>query len=385
MANDNDKQSNDPIPLEITEAAGDWLDRLASTSISDNDRAAFTAWLKTSPVHVSEFLQLSALRAELTGSLQRHPEWVNELLQADCGNIYELRDRSASNDAGAAPRSVVFNRVPARRPGLWAAAAAIAVIGIAGWLGYTNFTDTPADPTTLATALGEQRSILLSDGSTLELNTETEVRVRMGERSRDIDLLRGELLVDVAKDPGRPFRVLSDGVVAQAIGTRFNVYKRDGDTVVTVIEGRVAVNQAPMAPNTDQRSGAIGTIKSVELTAGLQVAVANLPSAAPAVELMPEVVSLEKATAWTERRLVFDDEPLSAIVTEFNRYNRSRLIVTDAALNGKRLSGVFDANDPDEFIALLSSLERIDVRVSPEGHRTLLRVEATNNAQQDDF
>ena len=78
---------------------------------------------------------------------------------------------------------------------------------------------------------------------------------------------------------------------------------------------------------------------------------------------------------------MFDDEPLSAIVTEFNRYNRSRLIITDAALNDKRLSGVFDANDPDEFIALLSSLERIDVQQSSEGHRTLLRIETTNTAQ----
>ena len=371
MAND---KTSDRVPLEITETAGDWLDRLASTSISNNDRAAFAAWLKKSPVHVSEFLQLSALRAELTGTLQRHPVWVEDLLQDDADNIIELTSRSTST----VPSSV---QAPASRSRLWATAAAIAVISIASWLGFNSFTGTPTDPTLITTALGEQRSILLSDGSTLELNTETEVRVRISEHTRDIDLIRGELLVDVAKDPDRPFRVLSDGIVAQAIGTRFNVYKRDGDTVVTVIEGRVAVNQGIPAPST---LGA-GAIEPIELTAGLQVAVANLPVATPSAELIPEPANLAKTTAWTERRLVFDDEPLSAIVAEFNRYNRSRLIITDATLNDKRLSGVFDANDPDEFIALLSSLERIDIQQSPEGHRTLLRVEATNSEQDVNF
>ena len=372
MAND---RANDKAPLDITEAAGDWLDRLASHAVSKDDRQAFAQWLKTSPVHVSEFLQLSALRAELTGTLQRHPEWVDALLQAEADNVVEL-----------SARDVPVPPAPARRRSrAWAAAAAIATLAIAGWLGYTNLTGTPADPTTITTALGEQRSILLSDGSTLELNTETEVRIRMSEHARDVDLLRGELLVDVARDPDRPFRVLSDGVVAQAIGTRFNVYKREGDTVVTVIEGKVAVNQAPTVPNSTQASGAVATIEPVELTAGLQIAVANQAVAMPSVELIPEPVNLAKATAWTERRLVFDDEPLSAIVAEFNRYNRARLIIEDNELNDKRLSGVFDANDPDEFIALLQSLERIDIQQSTEGHRTLLRVETTTSEHEVNF
>lgn len=379
--------------MEVTETAAEWLDRLAANSVSATHRQAFARWLLKSPVHVSEFLQLSALRAELTGSLRRHPEWVDELLQSDSANVLELTNRSKSKIPGAFPSSSSSDasvsaegssQSPAKRPHrLWATAAAIAVISAASWFGYTYLTDTPTDPAVIATALGEQRSILLSDGSTLELNTETEVRVRISEHARDIDLLRGELLVDVTKDPDRPFRVLSDGVVAQAIGTRFNVYKREGDTVVTVIEGRVAVNQTPPAP---ESAGEVATVEPVELTAGLQLAVVSrTATAASSVDPTPEPVNLDKATAWTERRLMFDDEPLSAIVTEFNRYNRSRLIITDAALKDKRLSGVFDANDPDEFIALLSSLERIDVRQSPEGHRTLLRVETTNSAQQGDF
>ena len=384
--------ANDKVPLEITEAAGEWLERLSSDLVPEGQREAFADWLLTSPVHVGEFLQLSALRAELTGTLQRHPEWVDELLQDDAGNIINLTDRSTSKTAvpvgSKGSHTQLETPVPssAKRTRRWATAAAIAVISLASWFGITSYLDTPTDPTNIATALGEQRSILLSDGSTLELNTETEVRIRLSEHTRNIDLLRGELLVDVAKDPDRPFRVLSDGVVAQAIGTRFNVYRRDGDTVVTVIEGRVAVNQATALPSNHANStGAIGTIEPVELTAGLQVAIATASPSTPSIQLEPEPVNLAKTTAWTERRLMFDDEPLSAIVAEFNRYNRARLIITDAQLNDKRLSGVFDANDPDEFIALLQSLERIDIRQSAEGHRTLLRVETTNSEHEVNF
>ena len=372
--------ANDKVPLEITEAAGEWLERLSSDVVSEEQREAFADWLLTSPVHVGEYLRISALREELAGTLARHPDWVHALLDGTDANVVELPQ------AVETPVSKASSRPHRRRRATVASiAAAMATLAMAGWLGYAILTDAPVDRTTIATALGEQRSILLSDGSTLELNTETEVRIRMSEYARDIDLLRGELLVNVAKDPARPFRVVSDGVVAQAIGTRFNVYKRDGDTVVTVIEGRVAVNQAPTAPSTNQGAGEIATIEPVELTAGLQIAVANKLPTTPPVELTPEPVNLAKATAWTERRLVFDDEPLSAIVAEFNRYNRARLIISDEQLNDKRLSGVFDANDPDEFIALLQSLERIDIRQSAEGHRTLLRVETTNSEQQVNF
>ena len=370
--------ANDKVPLEITEAAGEWLERLSSDVVSEEQREAFADWLLTSPVHVGEYLRISALREELAGTLARHPDWVQVLLDDTDANVVELPQVVETPVSKASSRPHRRRRATVTSI---AAAAAVTVLAIAAWFGYVSLVTVPADPTAIATALGEQRSILLSDGSMLELNTETEVRIRMSEHARDIDLLRGELLVDVARDAARPFRVLSDGVVAQAIGTRFNVYKREGDTVVTVIEGRVAVNPSSSTTSSTQASGVIGTIEPVELTTGLQIAVSNQAVATPSVELTPEPVNLAKATAWTKRRLMFDDEPLSAIVAEFNRYNRARLIIENNELNDKRLSGVFDANDPDEFIALLQSLERIDIEHSTEGHRVLLRVESTNGEQ----
>ena len=364
--------ANDKVPLEITEAAGEWLERLSSDVVSEDEREAFADWLLTSPVHVGEYLRISALREELAGTLARHPDWVQALLDGTDANVVELPQVVET------PVSKASSRPHRRRRATVAsiaAAAAVVALAITAWFGYASLVTVPADPTAIVTALGEQRSILLSDGSMLELNTETEVRIRLSDNARDIDLLRGEILVDVAKDPQRPFRVSSDGIIAQAIGTRFNVYRRGTDTVVTVIEGRVAVNQSPAVSSRDtQIAGTVAAIEPVELTAGLQVAVP--PNAA---DVAPKPVSIAKATAWTERRLVFDDEPLSVIVVEFNRYNRSRLIITDAGLNDKRLSGVFDANDPDEFVALLASLERIDVQATADGHRTLVRVETTND------
>ena len=362
--------ANDKVPLEITEAAGEWLERLSSDAVPEDQREAFADWLLTSPVHVGEYLRVSALREELAGTLARHPDWVQVLLGDTDANVVELPQSVQARVPKAPLRWHRHN---------WAIVASITVAVLLGWAVWMGTFGNVSDSGKIMTKLGEQRSILLSDGSMLELNTETEVRVRMTEQVRDIDLLRGEVLVDVAKDPARPFRVLSDGVVVQAIGTRFNVYKRGTDTVVTVIEGRVAVKQPPSPFTSPPSTGTVATIEPVELTAGLQLAVANQSAATPSTEPTPEPVNLAKATAWTERRLVFDDEPLSAIVAEFNRYNRARLIITDSDLNQKRISGVFDANDPNEFIALLSSLERIDIRQSAEGHRTLIRVETPNN------
>ncbi len=356
--------ANDKVPIEITEAASDWLERLSKDSILQREREAFADWLLTSPVHVSEYLQISAMRAELTGTLKRHPEWAESLLVESEGNVVAMPRKVADKET---------DQPPAQSRRYWPAVAALAMVSIASWLLWSGAINPAGDPDQIVTALGEQRSVLLSDGSTIELNTESSVRIRMTLEAREITLLRGEVMFDVAKDPTRPFRVSSDDVLVEAIGTRFNVYRREADTVVTVVEGRVAVNHEaePSSTGASSSNGITPAMlpERVELTAGLQVAVARtdpIPKPAPA--------NLDKATAWTARRLVFDDEPLVVIVAEFNRYNRSRVIIVDDGLNTRRISGVFDANDPDEFIALLSSLESINVQRTADGHRTLARV-----------
>ena len=98
-------------------------------------------------------------------------------------------------------------------------------------------------PTTYSTAIGEQRSFTLADGSTIELSPRSRVRVRLSDRERDIQLLDGQAFFTVTKDVNRPFVVAVDQARVRAVGTQFDVNKRRSGTTVTVLEGRVAVYQ----------------------------------------------------------------------------------------------------------------------------------------------
>jgi transmembrane sensor len=90
-----------------------------------------------------------------------------------------------------------------------------------------------------STGIGEQRTIQLMDGSTVELNARSKVEVRLTERRRDVALIEGQALFHVAKDKLRPFVVRAGEAEVRAVGTEFDVYKKQAETVVTVVEGRV--------------------------------------------------------------------------------------------------------------------------------------------------
>lgn len=348
---------NDDVTIDITEAAGDWLDRLSVDDVSIEERSRFAEWLQRSPVHIAEFLRVSALHSTLSGSLVSYPDWAEELLDNPEENADEMvvpfpqaSDAPTPELADVSSGSQTVSRY------LGVAAMLLVVIAASFWVFLIN------DTSTITTDIGEQRVVLLDDGSTLELNTDSEVRLSMQETSREIELLRGELLVEVAKDPDRPFRVRTDNAIVEAIGTRFNVYRRDNSTEVTVIEGRVSVDWETSLPHTGMSS----TDRHLELDAGGKAVVAE-HQAAPIVS----PANIERATAWTERRLDFDYETVATVVAEFNRYNRSRIVVDDPALATRRITGVFDVNDPGAFVALLGGLNAVEIELTLEGHRTI--------------
>ncbi|MDE0039988.1 MAG: FecR domain-containing protein [Gammaproteobacteria bacterium] len=344
---------SDDVPLEVTEAAGDWHDRL-SANASATERRAFADWLLRSPVHVEEFLRLGALREEIKGLAQ--PDWIADLLGEANADVFEMPRR--------APGPPFRTRRPVRRRRLAAAAsvAAAVVLACIAWLAPPS---TAVDPATVATTVGEQRSMVLSDGSTITLNTDSLVDLRITATSREVDLLRGEVLFDVAKDPHRPFRVTSGDITVESVATRFSVYRRLEDTLVAVVEGRVAINWRPASQGVLRSAPDASNQQSFEIGAGQQVA---LSSVAP---VAPTPVDPSKVTAWTERRVVFENETLEAVVAEFNRYNRMNLRVGDPGLAKRRITGSFDVNDIDHFISVLDGLEPIRVEVAADGHRAL--------------
>jgi transmembrane sensor len=194
------------------------------------------------------------------------------------------------------------------------------------------------------TALGEQRTIQLADYSIVTLNADSRIQLRLDHTHRDIELLRGEALFEVAHDPSRPFTVQTKTVIVQAVGTQFNVYERPNGTRVSVLEGRVKIT-------TIGNSGAANVVAATEsLSAGQEAQVT-----ADGIIRRNTKADVMKTVAWRERRLIFDDAPLEDMVYEFNRYNRTTRLTLDGVPPGSHhYNGIFDAADPDSLAELLS-------------------------------
>ena len=329
-----------PVP----EAAADWyLYFEDQPNLTEAQRVRFVEWLRRSPLHIEEFLRVGGLRAEIAGLPPDGMPEIEKLVAAARENVVELE--SGRPDSG----SVAAHALPSRR-GRWYAAAAALLLTIAGSLYLLAPTDIV--PASYATGLGEQRSILLSDGSVVVLNTTTRIDVRFTSSNRRIRLHAGEAVFEVAPDSGRPLRVTAGPAEVVAIGTRFNVYLQDEQTIVTVMEGRVAVSSVARPARPDHL--APDTPGTMEVHQGNQVTVRPR---APVDE--PRAVDVAAATAWRDRRLIFDGTTLAGAVREINRYNHKKLALADAELAAQRISGVFAANKPEAMVTFLKAVGNV--------------------------
>jgi transmembrane sensor len=190
----------------------------------------------------------------------------------------------------------------------------------------------------------------------LHLNTDSAVTVRYSTTERLITLTSGQAVFEVAHEPSRPFRVLAGSAQVVAVGTRFDVRLTPEATLVTVVEGRVAVGLSPASAGQTLDHNSPATI---EVGADQQVRVAATEWPARAV-----VVDAELTTSWLRREIVFDHEPLERVAAEFNRYAPKPIEITTPALKSLQISGVFATDDPDAFIAFLRSLKGVRVEVT---------------------
>ena len=341
-------KASDKSTQAIIEAANEWLLVMHEDSVSTADEQAFAAWLRESPVHVREYLKAEAVFATLEEIDAAKRIDVEALFAADDDSVIELGAIAKEN--GGHPFAVADRRRRAVWP--WAAAASVVLAAVlAFW--YSTLPRVEL----YTTGLGEQRRLVLEDGSVIDMNTQSELAVKMSDELRSIDLVEGEALFTVAKDPARPFVVASEHATVRAIGTQFNVHKRNGEVLVTVLEGRVAVERSTSPAN----SGAVGTIAAEPVELGAGDAAEVLPSAPIKRQAK---VNTERTVAWTERRLIFENEPLSAVVAEFNRYNPRQLVINDVALSQERISAVFDADKPDALVRFLEQNADIVVQES---------------------
>jgi len=334
---------------QIREEAATWLIEFRTDETDPGMRERFTQWLRTSPEHVRAYLQLFALwedASDYDSARKLDVESLVALARAD-GNVVALEPSSSRhhirNSAPALPLTTA--RIAFR---FRAAAAVLASVLIAAGAWFVH-----RQGQSFTTGLGEQRSIRLQDGSSVELNALSHIRVRFTPHERAVDLLAGQALFRVAKDKSRPFVVFSNDMRVLAVGTQFDVNRKRSGTTVTVLEGRVAI-----LPSTPAEKGRLplptrssGAEMPLELAEGEQATVTDRSPT------HLHHANLVTATAWRQQQLIFDSTPLPDVAEEFNRFNARQSVVESPQLADFHVSGTFSAVDPASLSHFLHFLE----------------------------
>lgn len=318
---------------DIVAEASEWFIEFRAGEVSEDVSAAFNEWLRSSPQHIQAYLEVAAAWSELPDgkvSDRIDIDGFIERARAVPHNVHSLNTVARTHSA----RETRPKKARLARRTLFAVAATAAVVAICGALWQAH-----QGVQTYMTGIGEQHSIRLADGSTVDINARSTLKVRFNDLERRIELTRGQALFRVAREARRPFIVASGNTLIQAIGTEFDVYRKTAGTVVTVIEGRVSV-RAPGAP--------AQKISDVMLSAGQKTVVA------PATTRVarPVVADIASATAWTQKKLIFEETSLGEVAEEFNRYN-TRTLHVDSRLAGVAISGLYSSTDPASLIAFL--------------------------------
>lgn len=373
-----------PDQSVVAEEAAEWLIRLdADTPPSEQALQALGEWLHRSPAHWKELERLADL-------------W---------GRLNVLTDLAVPlGKPGGVPARGTHDRLAARvklfrsRRLLAACLAGSAVIAVL--IGFVLTRTPTADPSLAtnglyATAVGQQKTTALADGSEVILNTNSQIRVEYSDMYREVHLLQGEALFTVSRNAARPFRVYAGNGRIEALGTAFSVHLKGEEVDVTVAEGRVSLASIKPSrpkgekPSVDvpQRTTLPGSGRRLEgefvkslgtLSAGQVATIRSTPLEAAAgsvaaIEIVEPITSDELAErlAWREGVLMFSGDTLEDVVREVSRYTTLSIEIADPVVGAMRIGGRFPVGETEAMLAALEA--NFDLRVSRIGrHRVVL-------------
>ena len=375
---------------DIEEQTADWLARLDSSSPPQGEELAeLKAWLNRSSAHrdclrqLAEFWDQANVLTELSFPL-RHDRRA-EVAPADAGGpvagFWVWAQSLSWQSAGATV--MVFTLV--------------FMLGVSAWLSdrWSGVHPSVAGNGVYETRIGEQNTITLVDGSTIQLNTNSRVEVDYTDARRTIVLMQGEAHFDVSKDPSRPFEVSAGLGRVRAVGTAFTV--RFGGLLsqavlegaqpralaVTVTEGKVALESLALAQELSSaeggvsRSGSVatypGAVQAVTEVPPLFVVIGTLtasqrvvydPAQQQSLEGLVQTLSeqdLAQRLAWREGLLLFDGESLHQVVQELNRYTPVTIEIVDPEIADFAIGGQFKLSNPRAMLQAMALSFGIDV------------------------
>lgn len=396
-----------PSYRQILGEASEWFVDFRVGDVDAEARSRFDEWLRRSPENIRAYMEIARTYVELPPMEPGRPDVAALIAYARSeGNVLPLNPGPRTQPPHVRPEALdQGSPTPPSGPAAYlrrhfpvAAAVVLVIAGAVLWqmMRFPLY----------STDIGERRFLTLADGSTVDLNARSSIRIEFSSGERRVELLVGQALFQVAKDKHRPFVVHSGDATVRAVGTQFDVYRKESGTTVTVLEGRVAVysrahtdpnrepdskasvssdapspplgpTRKPQSPHAGNSSAGSAIPSLPEAPSGASGAGAVFVSAGEQVTVTPDAIvpiahaDLTSATAWTQRKLIFDGSKLSDVASEFNRYNR-RQIVIDSPLSDFHVSGVYSSTDPTSLIRFLS--EQPGIKVTERDNE--IRIEA---------
>jgi transmembrane sensor len=328
----------------IQQQAREWLIRMdGDAPLSADEFAALRKWAARSPAHQAELQRIAMF-------------WNRANVLTELAVPMKRQGGADSPSSGWVPYGFGLRS-------LGAAAMVCVAVGVAVWWFNPGVTANG----TYATAIGRQQTLSLEDGSTVQVNTDSQVEINYEEHLRKVRLLRGEAFFTVAPNSRRPFEVFAASGVVKAVGTAFAVSLQGSDVRVTVAKGRVDVGadeagvasahgvtlqDLPLAhPHASLKAGQTATF-------GDGTAVNTHEISAP---------ELTRRLAWHEGYLVYSGQPLDEVVSEVNRYSAITLEIADPKLRTLSIGGRFKVGDLEAVCDVLQSnfgirVDRVDDR-----------------------
>jgi transmembrane sensor len=362
----------------IEEAAARWFARRESGKWTDADREAFDAWIASSLAHRIAYIRIDAAwchaaRMEAlgagvpSGNIPQRGSWGDA--RFSLGGPTKSQSGAISSDSPhdmeradctVVARSTVGQggwKVRSRRLGLAAGLLVALTSGL-----YVYITE-PFAGDRFSTSIGGMRTVRLADGSQVTLNTDTRIRVLLGDKERDVDLLKGEAFFEVAKDASHPFIVHAGDKRVMAVGTAFSVRRDSDDVEVVVTEGKVQLATAPsllskLEEKTRNSSSRQNGAEPKEATPPVTFLHAGSIGRTAKTEVIVQEQApseAEEALSWRFGYVVFRDVTLEQAVAEFNRYNSRKIVIGDPAIGTIRIGGNFHSNNTEAFLALIQS------------------------------
>ncbi|BFM17015.1 pyoverdine signaling pathway anti-sigma factor FpvR [Maricurvus nonylphenolicus] len=349
----SDSSSSDnvaPFPnrAEIKQEACAWLVRLDQRDLSEQETQEFQAWVTRSDFHRDYLLKAAA-------------NWDSMAILEELAEMFPISDNKSELKGFYASICSVLTAFGERVRMTMFASGAVAVSVL---LALVLLNSTALEgllyskpvQRNFVTAVGERANFVLEDGTSVTLNTNSRVNVEYTRSRRVVKLLRGEINVDVAKEPQRPFLVYAGKGMVWAVGTAFNVRSEAERVEVTVTEGTVKVYADVSSKDSEPRLSVDAevqfnnlhesNVREAILDAGYVAQYSNVIESHTFVE--PE--DLNRKLAWREGNLIFKGETLEEALKEFSRYTDQKFVIVDASISQIRIGGYFKTDDIDALL-----------------------------------